>query len=199
MQLQQPLALLHVALAARQIPGVPRVDQVHLQAGFLQHVIQRDPIHSRRLHRHRHNAVFLQKHRQFPKVRGEASEPPHRLRAFVRRNRDIVLAIAYIDPGRVAMHHVQPGIVRPYLALLLPSLLPIRFGFRRHVLFSRHIGRSSPLFWNTQCGPAANRKLLSPTGSSPIFFKTGCHQTNERQTPEPYCQSGMKAPQDRRP
>ena len=52
-QLHQPLALLHIALAARQVFSPARVYQTHLETFPLQNFLQRHPIHARGLHRHR--------------------------------------------------------------------------------------------------------------------------------------------------
>lgn len=43
MQFQQPLTLLHISLSSRQVFGIPGIDQVNLEAGFLQHIVQRNP------------------------------------------------------------------------------------------------------------------------------------------------------------
>jgi hypothetical protein len=48
----EPLAFLHVGLPPRHVFGVLRVDQHHLDAMLFENVVQRDPIHARRLHRH---------------------------------------------------------------------------------------------------------------------------------------------------
>ena len=63
-ELQQPLALLHVALAAGEILGVPRVDQIDLQAARLQDLVQRNPIDARGLHRHGGHPTLHQPVRQ---------------------------------------------------------------------------------------------------------------------------------------
>ncbi len=47
MSLLLALALLHVALAARYIPHLPRIHNLDFQAPWLQHFIDRDPIHRR--------------------------------------------------------------------------------------------------------------------------------------------------------
>jgi hypothetical protein len=61
MQLQQPPALLDVALAARQILGVTRIYQIHLQSPLLQNLENRNPVHSGRLHGHAtHSASISQ-------------------------------------------------------------------------------------------------------------------------------------------
>ena len=52
-QLQQPLTLLHIALATRKILGVPCIHEIDLKAMFFQNFVERDPIDSSRLHGHR--------------------------------------------------------------------------------------------------------------------------------------------------
>jgi hypothetical protein len=52
-QLQQPLTLLHVALAPWKILGVPCIDEVDLKAMFFQNFVERNPIDSGRPHGHR--------------------------------------------------------------------------------------------------------------------------------------------------
>ncbi len=55
----QPLAVLHVALAAGHVAHVLGVDQADLESTGLQQFEQRDPVHPGRLHRHRANAALL--------------------------------------------------------------------------------------------------------------------------------------------
>jgi hypothetical protein len=43
-QLQEPLAFLHVALAPGQVLGVPRVDQIDLEAARLEDFVHGDPL-----------------------------------------------------------------------------------------------------------------------------------------------------------
>src|ERR1700733_14108579 len=51
-QLQQPLAFLHITLASGQVLGVPRIDQIDLEATLFQNLVERNPIDPRRLHGH---------------------------------------------------------------------------------------------------------------------------------------------------
>jgi hypothetical protein len=59
-QVLQPLAVLHVGLAAWHIFDVASVDQADLQPPRLQHLEQRHPIHAGCLHRHRAHATLDQ-------------------------------------------------------------------------------------------------------------------------------------------
>jgi hypothetical protein len=45
-QLQQPLALLHVRLAPRQVLRVAGVDQIDLEPAGVEDVVERQPIHA---------------------------------------------------------------------------------------------------------------------------------------------------------
>src|ERR1017187_7453633 len=85
LQLQQPSAFLDVALAARHVLGIPRVHQEHPYAALLQNVVQRDPIHPRRLHGDGLNATALQPVRQGYQIPGKATEATYRLRVQARR------------------------------------------------------------------------------------------------------------------
>ena len=58
-ELQQPLALLHVALAPGEILGVPRVHQIDLKAPRVEDLVQRNPIDAGRLHRDRGHPTVL--------------------------------------------------------------------------------------------------------------------------------------------
>ena len=63
-ELQQPLALLHVALAPGEILGVPRVHQIDLKAPSVEDLVQRNPVDAGRLHRDGGHAALLQPVRQ---------------------------------------------------------------------------------------------------------------------------------------
>jgi hypothetical protein len=67
-QLQQPLAFLNVALAARHVLGVLRVDQENLQPVLLQNFECRHPVHPGRLQRHAADASLHQPARHFPQI-----------------------------------------------------------------------------------------------------------------------------------
>ena len=48
-------------------------------------------------------------------VGGEIPKPSDRVRIPIRTDRDIVHAVADVNPGRVWMHHVQAWVVGPKL------------------------------------------------------------------------------------
>ena len=79
MELQQPLALLHVALPSREILGVARVDEKHLQAARLQDVVQGNPIDARGRHGHGRDPTLHQPRRQAMQIGGEALEAADRV------------------------------------------------------------------------------------------------------------------------
>ena len=60
MQLHQPLALLHVAFASRQILRLSRIHQIHFETSLLQDVEYRDPVDASGLHGHGPNPALLQ-------------------------------------------------------------------------------------------------------------------------------------------
>jgi hypothetical protein len=51
-ELLQPLAILHVAFAARHMLDLARIDQQHLKARCFELLVQGDPVHTRRFHGH---------------------------------------------------------------------------------------------------------------------------------------------------
>ena len=48
----QPLAIDHVGLSPRHMAQLPRIDQDRLDAPFFQQLIERNPVHTGRFHRH---------------------------------------------------------------------------------------------------------------------------------------------------
>jgi hypothetical protein len=59
-QLAQPLTFLHITLSSRHVLGAPCVHQVHFQTLSLQHIMEGNPINSRRLQHHRADATTLE-------------------------------------------------------------------------------------------------------------------------------------------
>ncbi len=96
-QLQQPLAFLHVALAPRQILGVVRMYQPDLEAGLLPYVVHRNPVHSRGLQHYGFDSALLQEFRHALEFRRKTSEHPHRFAIPVWRHRHVMLATADIN------------------------------------------------------------------------------------------------------
>src|SRR5579883_1074534 len=77
-ELQQPLALLDIALAAGQVLGVASIYQKHFQTIRLEHVIKRNPVDSRGLHSHGPDSVLLEPAGEPMQVCGEAAKSLHR-------------------------------------------------------------------------------------------------------------------------
>src|SRR5215216_6375160 len=109
MQLQQPLTLLHIALAPGQVLGMSRVYQIYREATFFQNLVQRNPIHTRRLHRYGLDSACLQPVRQTVQVRGEAFEPAYRLWVSVRTHCYVMGHIAHVDPVGLGCMTSSPG------------------------------------------------------------------------------------------
>ena len=59
-QLLQPLAILYIALAPRYVLDMARVNQHHLKTALFENLVQRYPVNTRRLHRHRLNPTQAQ-------------------------------------------------------------------------------------------------------------------------------------------
>jgi len=60
LQLLDPLAVQHIRLAPAHILQMPRLDQEDLQPALFQDLLQRDPVHPGRFHRHRRDPTGLQ-------------------------------------------------------------------------------------------------------------------------------------------
>lgn len=64
-QHRQPLAIFHVRFAPRDVATVSAIDHHHFKPGFLQHVVEVDPIDPGGLHRHRLHPFGLERLAQF--------------------------------------------------------------------------------------------------------------------------------------
>jgi hypothetical protein len=110
-QLQQSLALLHIAFAPGQILGVARVDQVHLKTTFFQNVVQGNSVDPGRLHRYRHYSTTLQPVRQPIQIGRETPELAYWFRISIRTHRHIVGSVTYVNPCGLGVNHIQPRVV----------------------------------------------------------------------------------------
>jgi len=112
-QLLQPLAVQPVGLAsAGHVLRVPGVHEAGLQTVVLQHLVQRDPVHARRLHGHRAYAALQQPRRdrfQFHRVSAEAAHP---LPVVLARNADPHLRGPHINAGCIRVDHLEQPILR---------------------------------------------------------------------------------------
>jgi hypothetical protein len=125
-QFQQPLALLHVALAPRQIFRVPGVDQIDLEAARRQDLVDRNPIDAGRLQGDGGNPALLKPLGEAVQVGRKAVKPAYGIGIPIGPNGDVMGAVADVDARGVGMDHVEPRIVGPQAASQLASLLPIQ-------------------------------------------------------------------------
>jgi hypothetical protein len=146
-QLQQPLALLYVTLASRQILRPPRIDQVDVETASLQHVIHGHPVHARGLHHHTFRPTGLQPVSHSFQVCCPRTEFSYRVLILPRRHRHIMAFIPDVDSGRVGMNDLPSRIRRvetmghfsPLATIQrLPLLQPLesRFFALRHGILS---------------------------------------------------------------
>jgi len=102
-ELLQPLAIGHIALAAAHIVHVAGVDQYHLEAARLEDLIDRNPIDPGRFHRHGLDLALRQPVGQAVKVSGEGAELTHWLGSALGRHRHEVALLSAVDTGRVGL------------------------------------------------------------------------------------------------
>jgi hypothetical protein len=112
-QFQQPLTFLHVALSPGQIPCLARIHQPQIETVLFQYVVDRNPVHSGRLHYHRLDATFLEPPRLPVQVLRETAKVPNGLRIAVWPYRRQMLSTADVDPRRVPVYYFQTGIIGP--------------------------------------------------------------------------------------
>jgi hypothetical protein len=74
MQAHQPLTLLHIALAPRDVLRSPRIHQEHFETMRLQNIMHRDPVHPGGLHHHRAYAAAHQPLCHLHQRRGPGAE-----------------------------------------------------------------------------------------------------------------------------
>ena len=77
-KLLAPLAVIHVRLTAVHASGLPPIEEERLDAGVLEYLVNRHPVHPRRLHRHRVHPARLEPRRHLPELRRRAPEAPDR-------------------------------------------------------------------------------------------------------------------------
>ncbi len=126
MQLQQPLTLLHVALAPRQVLRVPGVDQIDLEPAAVQDVIERQPIHPGRLQGNGRHAAVLEPIGEPMQVGRKAVKPAHGIGIAIGPDGHVVGAVADVDARGVGMDHVESRIRGPQAARQLSTLLAIQ-------------------------------------------------------------------------
>jgi hypothetical protein len=87
-ELLEPLAVLHVALAAGDGFDVTGVDELHLEAPGLKDLEERDPVDPRGLHGDGVDPTLLEPIGQPLEIGGEALKAAHGLRIAVRGDGD---------------------------------------------------------------------------------------------------------------
>ncbi len=102
-----PLAIKHIALATGDLLRHPRRHEHHLEAGAIQNLVDRNPVHRGRLHRHLVHPAGRQPCRHLLKIPREGIERPDRFRTTFGVDRDIVNVLADIDPGTIPVHDLQ--------------------------------------------------------------------------------------------
>ena len=146
LKLPDPLAVEHIALAPGNLLRHAGRHQHHLEPGALQHLVDRDPVHRGRFHRHFLHPARRQPGRHRLQIPGEAVERPDRFRTPLRIDRHEVPVLANVDPGTVRVHHLQPLCPSSFAchARILPSFVAVWAG-RNHgeVSISRTSSRES--------------------------------------------------------
>ena len=125
-----PLAVDHVSLAPRHPAELARVHQHYFQTARFQKLVQRDPVDSRALHRHRFNCLLDQPVGQPMQLGGGAAEYLHiDFAVLPSRSAYPMLLRSQIDPRAVRPDH-RTGLYRPYLPFCSALVL-----FRCHDIF----------------------------------------------------------------
>jgi hypothetical protein len=99
MELLQPLRIVHVRLAARDVLDGAGVDQQHLEAVGLQELEHGDPVHACRFHRHGGDADLRQPVGQVLEIAAERPERAHRLVVPFLGHGDDMKRRAHVDAG----------------------------------------------------------------------------------------------------
>ena len=101
MQVLEPLAIEHIALASGHVLDVPRVDQADLEAMLLKDVEERNPVDPGRLHGDGLDAALFEPSGEPLEVDGECAETANGFGVAVGGNGDVDFRGADIDAGRV--------------------------------------------------------------------------------------------------
>ena len=100
-QLLEPLGILHIGFAARDVLDVARIHQEDLEAAGFKDLEDRNPIHARRFHGDRRDAGRLQPIGQSMEIPAKSPEGTNRLFVSVGGHGDDVERRADIEPGRI--------------------------------------------------------------------------------------------------
>ena len=107
MELLDPLAVEHIALAPRNVLDVPGIDQQNFDASFLQNLIEGDPIHAGRLHRDGVDATGLQPDGQLDEFMSKAPKLSHGLLVPVFGDRHPMTPRSNVDPRCIEMNFLR--------------------------------------------------------------------------------------------
>ena len=97
MQPLQPLSVADVGLAARDVLGIPSVDEYDLEAALVQNFEDWNPVDSRGLHSDCAHAAVLEPVRQPVQIARESAEIAHRFGILFRSYRCYVHRSANVD------------------------------------------------------------------------------------------------------
>jgi hypothetical protein len=105
MEVTEPLAVLDVGLAAREVLAVAGIDQADLEAGRLEDLEEGDPIDAGGLHRDGGDTTGLQPVPKGVEVFGEGGKAAYGIRVGFRSDGDIDAPCADVDAGGVGMEN----------------------------------------------------------------------------------------------
>jgi hypothetical protein len=103
MELLQPLRIIHVAFAARDMLGVARVDEEHLESSRLEDLEDGYPVHAGGFHRDGGDPDLLEPLCQAIEITAESAKCADRLRIAIGRDRDDMEGGADIEAGGVGV------------------------------------------------------------------------------------------------
>jgi hypothetical protein len=142
-----------IGLAAWHIPGVLCVDQHNLNAMLFQNVVQRDPVHARRLYGYCVDPAGPQPFRHLVQGSRPATEFPYRIFITIRRHRHKMTLITNVNTSGVGMNDRQSRIARRCARFIRPAFNRSKVDI---LLFA--IPYSSSLIFQTGLGSACEKK-----------------------------------------
>ncbi len=113
MELLQPLAIEHVALAARQIFDMAGIDQDHFKPARLQDLVRCYPVTAGAFQGDGGDGALFEPAGHLVQRGRVTAESAHRFHAPARRDRDIMLARADVDGRGIEVDRFQAGRQEP--------------------------------------------------------------------------------------